>query len=1468
VADSGNNRVAELAVSGAGFAAPVTVLSGLSAPGGIAADWNGNLFVSDTGNGRVLMLPAAPGGFGAVVTVAEGLSNPAGLALDSSDDVFVACPGTNDVRKITAVSGSYQSPMVVGTGYNAPMGVALDANRNLYIADTGNGRVVKEPLSSTGYATEQVMWSSIDMPTGLAMDKTGDLYIAASGGQQVIEKVWQTGAARFGSNSYIGTGMTAPAGVAINAAGHVFIADAGSNQVLEIETASVDFGAVAVGAGESSLTYNFTLAAGTALSGVSILTQGVPGKDFIDGGATTCTAQTYAVATSCGVNVSFSPLAPGARLGAVVLWGTSANALATAFISGVGQLAKLGFIPGSATQIGSGLSGPSGVAVDGAGDVYIADTGNNRVVELPWTGNGYGAQAVVPIAGLMNPMGLSVDNAGNLYIASNGNDKVIYLPWTPSGFGLQGKVGSGLYGPSNVAVGANGTVFITDTLDQRIDNILWTGNGFAQETNVGNYHKAPIGVAVDAIGNVFFSDPYQNSVSMVPWSGTRFLDQVTVPVQGTAFPCALAVDSNSDIFILDSVNNDVIMLPWEGTSFGPQMTVASGFNAPTGLTIDANGVLYVADTGNNQIVKIDMSVPGGMSYAPTYLGSTSSDSPRAAMVGNLGNLPVNLSAVSYPVDFPEGTGGANGCTGNSTLAMSGWCELAVNFTPSVTGSALNETVTVTDDSLGVADSQQQIPVSGTSLAKAAQTINFTAPTNAVYGAAPIGLAATSSSGLQVQLNVVSGPGVLSPNGKLLRLSGVGTVVVQATQNGNGSFAAAPTVTVSVSVAPAVVTVTPLNVNATYGAIPADFDYSLSGLVNGDSSSVISGAPVIAASAGPSAGVGSYLLQASQGSLAATNYVFAFASGTLTVNPATLQIHVLSQTVIYGKSPSALQWSCSGFVNGDKPGVVQGAPAMTTPANSGTGVGSYPVVASLGSLSASNYTFSFSPGTVVVAPAPLTVTATSQSIIYGMPLPAFTYSFSGFVNGDMAATAIEGKPSIATQASGNPKAGMYPVSIGKGTLSSANYSFVFVAGALQVQKALLQLTPLNASMTYGGKLPALTWTMSGFVNGDSEESAVAGAPALMTSASSHSEPGSFAITSGLGSLRSNNYTFAFGSGVLTVGKATLIVSVRPASMTYGGHVPTPLLEYSGFVNGDGVSSLSGNPSYAAQATSLAVGTYPVVVSIGSLASAKYSFEFENGTLTVTPAVLTVGAYAASMVYGGKVPPLSYGMHGFVNGDNVSQITGTPELETSAGVNSGAGTYPITATLGSLKAANYTFVFVGGTLTVTKATLFVIPGNVSMTYGSGVPLLPYSLSGLLNGDTANSAVGGSPGMMTVATSASPVGTYGVLASLGSLTSRNYNFAFKTGALSVVKAKLTVTASNCSMTAGGAVPTLAYTMTGLLNGETEATATSGKPGLSTSATSASKAGDYAIVAALGSLTAGNYSFTFVNGTLTVNQ
>ena len=1302
IADTGNNRVLELSPSGAGFGAPVTILSGLSSPGGVASDWSGNVFVSDTGNGRIVELPVVAAGFGAMVTVVSGLSSPAGLALDSVDDVYVANSGNNDVLQVLLANGVYQTPVVVGTGFSHPMGVALDAKRNVYVADTGNSRVVEVLFSSAGYRTQQQMWVSLSAPMGLAIDKAGDVYIAVNGGQEVLEKLWAAGANRFGGSSIIGTGLNAPSGVAVTASGQVFIADAVSDRVLNVQTVSLEFGTVAVGAAGSSLTYNFTITAGTTLGGISIFTQGVSGKDFVDGGASTCVAQTYATTTSCGVNVRFNPLASGARMGSIVLWGSTGSPLSTAFISGLGALSKIGFIPGAVTQLGSQLSGPSGVAVDGQGNVYISDTGNNRVVELPWTGSGYGTQIVVPINGLVNPMGLTIDGAGNLYVASNGNDKVIYLPWTLNGFGAQSKVGTGLYGPSNVVVGGNGTVFIADTLDNRLDQILWTGNGFAQETEVG-VHEAPIGVAVDAAGNLYTSDPYENNLAKMSWSGTQFVNEALIPVTGSWFPYALATDANQDLFVLDAVENEVVMLPWNGTSYGAPITVANGFNSPSGMTIDSNGVLYVADTGNNRVVKIDMSVPGGMSYSSTYLGATSADSPKAMLLGNLGNLPVTLGAVTYPADFPEGTAGSGGCSERMVLSASAWCELAVKFTPSVVSSLLSETVTVSDDSLGVAGNLQGISVSGVSLAKVAQTISFTAPAATVYGAPQVALVATATSGLPVTFSVVSGPGTLVSGGKVLRFSGAGTVVLQAVQNGNGEFSAAPTVSVSVRVAAATLTVTPKSVTAIYGAIPASFGYSVAGFVNGDSASVVSGAPVISCAVKPSAGVGSYVLSAAVGKLTAANYIFAFSPGTLTVSPAVLQVRAISQSTVYGKAIASLQWGFSGFVNGDGPGAVTGTPILTTAANSRSGVGSYSINVSTGTLNARNYNFTFVGGAVTINTAPLTVAAANQTITYGSATPAVSYTISGFVNGDTQAKVVKGNPVVVAQASSRPGAGKYPLTVAQGALSAANYNFVLIAGVLTVQKAAIQVNPGNATMTYGAKVPEFSYTMVGFVNGDSAKSSISGSPALTSAANSRSTPGTFAITAGLGSLSANNYSFSLGSGVLTV---------------------------------------------------------------------------------------------------------------------------------------------------------------------TKAALTVIPGELSVTYGSALPHLTYSFSGLLNGDTVGGAVSGTPQLVTTATSSSAVGSYGVSAALGSLTAKNYSFTFKMGTVTVTKAQLTVTASNCSMSVGGSVPALSYTVKGFANGETQATATSGKPSLSTTATSTSKAGSYTVVAAEGSLSAKNYAFTFVNGTLTVNQ
>ncbi len=118
---------------------------------------------------------------------------------------------------------------------------------------------------------------------------------------------------------------------------------------------------------------------------------------------------------------------------------------------------------------------------------------------------------------------------------------------------------------------------------------------------------------------------------------------------------------------------------------------------------------------------------------------------------------------------------------------------------------------------------------------------------------------------------------------------------------------------------------------------------------------------------------------------------------------------------------------------------------------------------------------------------------------------------------------------------------------------------------------------------------------------------------------------------------------------------------------------------------------------------AAGSYPIVAAVTSVGYTGSA----TGTLLINQAVLTVTAQNASMAYGGTLPALTYVITGFVNGDNSNVVTGSPSLTTTATSASPAGAYPITAALGTLSAANYTFSFVAGTLTVTRT-----PGNVNV------------------------------------------------------------------------------------------------------------------------------------------------------------
>ena len=450
-----------------------------------------------------------------------------------------------------------------------------------------------------------------------------------------------------------------------------------------------------------------------------------------------------------------------------------------------------------------------------------------------------------------------------------------------------------------------------------------------------------------------------------------------------------------------------------------------------------------------------------------------------------------------------------------------------------------------------------------------------------------------------------------------------------------------------------------------------------------------------------------------------------------------------------------------------------------------------------------------------------------------------------MNGD---TSSVFSGSLTTSATAGSSVGGY--GINEGTLSAgANYTIAFSPGTLNITPATLQVSANSESKAYGAALPALTYSYSGLVNGNTS-SVLSGA--LTTSASASSNVGSYGIDEGTLSAGSN-YTIAYTAGTLTITPATLDVTADSESKTYGAALPTLTYSYSGLVNGDTSSVLSGALTTLASASSN-VGSYGI--DEGTLsAGSNYTITFDSGTLNITPATLDVTADSDSKVYGTALPSLTYSYTGLVNGDTSSSFAGA--LTTTATTASSVGAYGINQ--GTLSAgADYTITFSPGVLNITPATLHVTASNESKEYGSALPSLAYSYTGLVNGDTSSVFTGS---LTTSASASSNVGSYEI--DEGTLNAgSNYTIAYNAGTLTITPSTLDVTAHRESKAYGTALPSLTYSYTGFVNGDTSSVFTGA---LTTSATVSSNVGSYEIDQ--GTLSAGvNYSIAFSPGTLNV--
>ncbi|MFM7840056.1 MAG: MBG domain-containing protein, partial [Chitinophagaceae bacterium] len=375
-----------------------------------------------------------------------------------------------------------------------------------------------------------------------------------------------------------------------------------------------------------------------------------------------------------------------------------------------------------------------------------------------------------------------------------------------------------------------------------------------------------------------------------------------------------------------------------------------------------------------------------------------------------------------------------------------------------------------------------------------------------------------------------------------------------------------------------------NANKLYGQANPGFNAMYNGFVNGEglSTSGIAGRPALTTLANENSGVGIYPITASLGTLSSTNYDFTFEGASLTIGKASMKIKVASATRMYGEANPRFTVEYSGFVNNETltSGVFVGTPVISTAAVLNSPVGIYPITASVGTLDAVNYDFTFEQGLLTVTKAPLTLTAENKARKYGESNPAFTFQASGFMNSEnWDNSGISGQPMLSTEANASSPAGKYAILLSNGSLNGGNYELSFVNGQLEIGKAMITVKAEDKSRIYGSANPQLTTTYTGFVNGENlGSSGITGAPALTTLATASSRAGIYSIAAGEGTLSAGNYEFQYAEGKLTIGKATLTITAENKSRKYGEANPSLTYTLNGFVLGEGVSNsdISGLP----------------------------------------------------------------------------------------------------------------------------------------------------------------------------------------------------------------------------------------------------------------------------------------------------
>lgn len=601
VADSGNYTIRKITPEGV-----VTTFAGIpgqsgnsdgpgalfGCPMGIAVDGNGTVYVADsfnhtirkiTSGGSVTTLAGCPNVMGSRDGTGSSASfnTPGGVTVDASGTVFVADTLNHTIRKITpdgtvttlaGTPGQYGS--IDGTGnrtqFNTPSALVVDGAGSLYVADTYNDTIrkvspagvvttVSGSASTTGFTDGAGSAALYNFPAGIAIDSNGNVYVADTGNHTIRKEIWSVVTTVAGSApqpGHNGSGiygfLNSPTQSTLDASGNLYVADTGNQVIIKC-----------TGTG-NSLVAGQMLKTGTTDAAGSSAAFNYPQGIAIDSGTNLYVSDSW--------NHTIRKISVVSGSGAVTtICGSPAN-------------------QGSADGSGANamFNSPIGIAVDSGTNLYVADTYNNTIRKLSFSGSAWKATTIAGTSGVTG----TTDGSGSLFSQPNG-----------------------------VAVDGNGTVYVADTLNHTIRTLTLSGSTWTAQTIAGTpavsgtadgdggsaQFNHPTQLTFDPKGNLFVVDTGNSSVRMLTKTGGNWGVSTVGGTPGTtggvagfmgvgpqaqfSAPMGIAVGTTSMgtdlLYVVDSENNRIAMGAFAGT--GAANTVTLGSANLTGM-VDPNGL--------------------------------------------------------------------------------------------------------------------------------------------------------------------------------------------------------------------------------------------------------------------------------------------------------------------------------------------------------------------------------------------------------------------------------------------------------------------------------------------------------------------------------------------------------------------------------------------------------------------------------------------------------------------------------------------------------------------------------------------------------------------------------------------------------------------------------------------------------------------------------------------------------------